>query len=112
MFCPECKSEYRRGFTRCSDCDVALVEALPASDSCSFPTLKRVWSGKDEERCVTLCKRLQAVGIPFRVDQGRRQYLLRIEQHYAIGVPAEFFDKARKVMTKGRLDVMDGAEDE
>ena len=29
MFCPECKAEYRRGFTRCSDCDVALVETLP-----------------------------------------------------------------------------------
>ena len=28
-FCPECKSEYRPGFNRCSDCDVDLVEQLP-----------------------------------------------------------------------------------
>ena len=27
-FCPNCHCEYRRGFTRCSDCDVALVELL------------------------------------------------------------------------------------
>ena len=28
MFCPECKAEYRVGFTTCSDCDVELVDAL------------------------------------------------------------------------------------
>lgn len=26
MICPRCGSEYREGFTQCSDCDVALVE--------------------------------------------------------------------------------------
>ena len=25
MFCPQCKAEYRPGFTHCSDCDVDLV---------------------------------------------------------------------------------------
>src|SRR5437016_438114 len=29
MFCPSCQGEYRAGFTRCADCDVTLVEALP-----------------------------------------------------------------------------------
>jgi hypothetical protein len=29
MFCPSCKAEYREGFTRCSSCDVELVDALP-----------------------------------------------------------------------------------
>jgi hypothetical protein len=29
MFCPQCKAEYREGFTTCSDCGVALVTALP-----------------------------------------------------------------------------------
>lgn len=28
MFCPECKAEYRSGFTRCSDCDVELIDSL------------------------------------------------------------------------------------
>ena len=30
MFCPQCRAEYRPGFFRCSDCDVPLVDQLPA----------------------------------------------------------------------------------
>jgi hypothetical protein len=33
MFCPECRAEYRAGFTRCSDCDVDLVQELSESDT-------------------------------------------------------------------------------
>lgn len=29
MFCPECRYEYRRGFTECPDCNVQLVHELP-----------------------------------------------------------------------------------
>jgi Putative prokaryotic signal transducing protein len=29
MWCPSCGAEYRPGFTRCTDCDVDLVDELP-----------------------------------------------------------------------------------
>jgi hypothetical protein len=29
MFCPNCRAEYRPGFTRCSDCGVDLVREAP-----------------------------------------------------------------------------------
>jgi len=29
MYCPRCRAEYREGFTRCSDCELELVQALP-----------------------------------------------------------------------------------
>ena len=29
MYCPECKAEYREGFTSCSDCQIPLVSELP-----------------------------------------------------------------------------------
>jgi hypothetical protein len=31
MYCPRCRVEYEPGFTRCTDCDVELVEVLPAA---------------------------------------------------------------------------------
>jgi putative signal transducing protein len=30
MFCPQCGSGFREGFTRCNECDVDLVATLPA----------------------------------------------------------------------------------
>jgi hypothetical protein len=29
-YCPECRYEYRAGITRCSDCEMPLVEKLPS----------------------------------------------------------------------------------
>ena len=111
MFCPRCGAEYRAGFRRCSDCGRDLVEALPAKKESLKNNLanqglensKRVWSGQHEERCLVLCQRLRTVGIPFRVDQRRHQYLLRVVEHYAIGVPTEFFEVAKKLIIKGHV---------
>ena len=36
MFCPKCKSEYREGFYKCSDCGADLVYQLPSETSDSF----------------------------------------------------------------------------
>lgn len=114
MFCPQCKAEYRPGFSRCSDCDVDLVEEPSKSGNSeneptysSLETMKSVWTGQDQARCVSLCERLRAVGIPFRVDQRQCQYLLGTVEHYKICVPPEFFNDARKMIIKGRLDLPD-----
>lgn len=37
MFCPVCRDEYRRGFTRCATCDVDLVETLDAEPAADLP---------------------------------------------------------------------------
>jgi hypothetical protein len=83
MFCPDCESEYRPGFTRCSDCDVDLVAELSKRQAdVDLSTLKSVWAGKDQERCVGLCEQFSASGIPFKVDQRRRQDFKGVDENY------------------------------
>jgi hypothetical protein len=38
MFCPSCRDEFRRGFTRCGRCNVDLVEELPEATPASRRT--------------------------------------------------------------------------
>ena len=33
MFCPQCRCEYREGYTECSDCKIPLVSEPPEPDS-------------------------------------------------------------------------------
>jgi hypothetical protein len=50
MICPKCRTEYRAGFTRCSDCDVALVAALEPAARSAPSALDRpalAWRGDD-----------------------------------------------------------------
>ncbi len=48
MKCPRCGSEYREGFTRCTDCDLELVPSAPppeAGDVRSHIELVKVFEG-------------------------------------------------------------------
>jgi hypothetical protein len=70
MICPECKAEYRPGFTRCSDCDVELVHSLPQTDeafSQAIPSgpLVPLWEGEDLALHTTLLKELESAGIHY-----------------------------------------------
>ena len=70
MFCPECKAEYRPGFTRCSDCGLDLVERLdePRIRS-NNPQLsdgpELLWTGTDERTRAGIISALEAANIPY-----------------------------------------------
>jgi len=69
MFCPKCKVEYRSGFTRCSDCEVDLVDVLPEEDLSSDEALTTLWECADQTECVGVCRDLRSADIPYRVDE-------------------------------------------
>ena len=99
MFCPECRAEYRSGFTHCTDCDADLVAELPVSEpEVDHTDLRHVWTGKDQDRCVELCKDFRAKRIPFKVEQSRHQYLKGVDEKYRISVPKDFSERAIRII--------------
>ena len=98
MFCPQCKAEYRQGFTRCSDCDVDLVYALPQDSEQQVAAREGIaydgrdhqliWKGNDESECVALCRILMKADIPYKVAQvPEAKFKMRVKWRYEIGVP-------------------------
>src|ERR1017187_6763951 len=75
VFCPVCRDEYREGFTRCSDCDVALVEALPSiSETVPIETATVLETG-DQSLIVVARSVLESAGIPCVARNERLQNL-------------------------------------
>src|ERR1051325_7453935 len=109
MICPQCKAEYRQGFTVCADCGVPLVEAAelaraggggeyesaaapgdPEEDPfCSF------WKGTDLRVCTEICTVLDEGGIPHKTIR-RQDHLFNLSNQspYEVGVPASLYHKA------------------
>jgi hypothetical protein len=110
MICPVCNAEYRRGFYRCADCDVELVQKLPAEalvapepaapfgdpdedPFCAF------WSGDDPRIHAELCELLDKESIPHKTVR-REDHLFRISRYAAfqIGIPFSQFERAEAVV--------------
>lgn len=118
MICPQCKVEYRPGFTHCVDCDVDLVAELPKNalymrragedgqyqvagepgdpnedPFCSF------WKGDDPRVHAELCEVLDEAGIPHNTVY-RRDHLFNLRNYAAfeVGVPFSLYERAENVI--------------
>jgi len=75
MFCPICKAEYREGFTRCADCDVELVPALPEEAELVNEASRLVWRGYDETLHLQIQAALREAGVPYFQQHGAVEHL-------------------------------------
>lgn len=110
MFCPQCKAEYRQGFTRCADCDVDLVYDLPQTsierqparpepgDPSDDPFVS-FWKGDDPRVHAELCQLLCENNIPSRTIR-RHDHLFNFSTRTAfeIGIPFSKFDPAEALI--------------
>ena len=74
MICPLCESEYRDGVTRCSDCDVDLVDEL--APNAYEEALTALASNITSDVLAELTDRLEKTGVPYVVEAGTALRLL------------------------------------
>jgi hypothetical protein len=88
MFCPVCESEYREGFTKCSDCGVDLVKQLVDDSEAKEP----LWAGQDASVRSAICDKLDAAKIPHEDDFVESQFM----PHFVS--PSTGFRSAKRIM--------------
>ena len=111
MFCPECQVEYRPGFTRCSDCDVDLVETLPPGSS---PEVIQIWVGDDQDRCVVLCQELKDAGVRYEVSEApkSRGKGMQVNWRYQLSVSVDDEKRAKEILELPETVVEEDSEAE
>jgi hypothetical protein len=110
MFCPQCYAEYRRGFARCADCDIDLVDEMPKTaltapaplpepgDSEEDPFVS-FWRGDDARIHAELCELLAENHIPYRsLRSQERLFAFSSRIAFAIGIAFSKFDQAEALI--------------
>lgn len=106
MFCPICKYEFRRGFTKCNECGVDLVDSLPPEDDTPeagiapaqmvSPTL--LWRGSGNSTFNDVRMALESAGIPYnREELDARMLYTDSYNPLEIWVPAAKLPEAEKL---------------
>jgi hypothetical protein len=100
MFCPQCKVEYRPGFSRCSDCEVDLVGVLPKEGLSSDEALATLWECDNQTECVGVCRNLRTADIPYHVEEipYEKTAQMGVKWHYRILISRSDFNRAKKLL--------------
>jgi hypothetical protein len=114
MYCPQCLSEYREGFTTCAECRVPLVDGpLPEieelEDEDDSP-LKILLQTSHPSSLDTVVVRLEEEGVPYILQSGTALSILEglmvetlpEDWRAVLLVPSEFLEKARRIAAEIR----------
>lgn len=97
MYCPNCRGEYRAGFTWCKDCDIALVDELPPEQGLEFVDLVEVLSIADVGQISLIKSILEAEEIPYVAQGENFSFARNIPVRFL--VPSDRLEQAREVLS-------------
>jgi len=106
MYCPQCGTEYREGFTECADCGVRLAAGTPPPEPPSEfdPALDlvEVLESEDTVQLAMAKGLLEDAGIPFYL-RGQITRLVNdvdpfLQKHVGVQVPRDREAEARELL--------------
>ena len=112
MYCPQCKAEYRPGFTHCADCDVDLVPEMASSSDAAADQdpFCQFWKGEDPRVFAELCAVLEESGIPYRRAEWQDHLFNTMKfPEFRLAVPFSRFEQAEQAVTEA-YDSVEGAD--
>lgn len=101
MICPECKAEYRQGYTKCADCNIELVEAGSIQEEPSEPeeiALNTVMISSNQGQIAIAKSLLDSSGITYFIEGESSSSLLEATIPAMIKVPEENFEQAKEIL--------------
>jgi len=107
MICPQCRAEYRQGFTVCADCDVPLVPQYETGAPLDVPVPPATpgdpnedpfcafWKGDDPRLHAELISILDSAGLPHKTIR-RQDHLFNLNNYpaFQIAVPFSLYERA------------------
>ncbi|MCL5035169.1 MAG: DUF2007 domain-containing protein [Bacteroidetes bacterium] len=112
MFCPQCKTEYRPGFTRCADCGVDLVDRLPEEP---VEEVERITGSSQLVQVLRTKDRSDVLSIQMVLDSAGIEYLLQGELMTSFRDPVvllvreEDFERVRELLKDIHLNYSSSA---
>ena len=122
MFCPQCGAEYRQGFDRCSECDVALVDEAPPAEDHEAPRYVEVFETSEIDVIPVIESILRGADIPYETGGEAMMNLfpsdllgpVTSQPHSEIrfSVPEDRAEEARELLTAEPLSAAELAEED
>ena len=104
MFCPECRSEYREGFTECNDCQVALVDQLPPEQKREYEEFEPIMTVFKEVHMALIKSEFDGAGLDYYFHGEFSHHLVPLPFETRLMVRADQADEAKRILSEMNLN--------